>query len=116
MTDVATKMGAGYSKKINGVNSISLDEFGLFSRIIDFNGTHSLKADKLPVSCLPRKNRNRHRVKSLGISRIIDSYGWHKKSSGKCDFCGKHFLSSLNLPINLINALANNEQMSTVNQ
>ena len=79
MTDVATKMGAGYSKKINGVNSISLDEFGLFSRIIDFNGTHSLKADKLPVSCLPRKNRNRHRVKSLGISRIIDSYGWHKK-------------------------------------
>ena len=55
MTDVATKMGAGYSKKINGVNSISLDEFGLFSRIIDFNGTHSLKADKLPESCLPRK-------------------------------------------------------------
>ena len=39
MTDVATKMGAGYSRKINGVNSISLDEFGLLSRIIDFNGT-----------------------------------------------------------------------------
>ena len=38
------------------------------------------------------------------------------KKSGKCDFCGKYLIFSLNFTMNLINALANNEQMSTVNQ